>query len=439
MMRRVGWGEAIVALRAQGQAARNAAKRVDELRGETARDRLGTAVAVSYVVETDYLRSAAALLRAHLGGGRPPRRLPVARVWPRGLRDVWKQWMVDRRGGVWRAIPGSRLLERVRAARPDASLRDVAEQLQALQASGRAHREHPRMYEKFIPDGRGPAVDSVVGASGRSAPTMPGFPDRGHWINRNFASGSGIRIQPDRIQEARQLERDESAVHERVLAFGDAVLRLLTDHHRADSVGGDAAGSARTHGAALWIAQEQRLVPDRPVWPDRPNAFQSVTLAGLSLLVMALAAIPLTAALQANAFDHLTLLMMVALVIGMGGVAVIYRYGAQLVRKPEWRAAVPGFVAAAAAIMVWQAQAPLAGYYFAGPYERFDRQFLDGCLAASPYRSDAVRSHVDDRVLVVTPINGETPLRLGPAEDGSTHPLRPLNDATRTVLDRYGC
>lgn len=46
---------------------------------------------------------------------------------------------------------------------------------------------------------------------------------------------------------------------------------------------------------------------------------------------------------------------------------------------------------------------------------------------------------VDDGALTVTPVEGGTTLRLGPAEDGSTHPLRPLDRATRAVLDEYGC
>ncbi|MET7296948.1 hypothetical protein ABZS79_33450 [Streptomyces griseoloalbus] len=74
-----------------------------------------------------------------------------------------------------------------------------------------------------------------------------------------------------------------------------------------------------------------------------------------------------------------------------------------------------------------------------GPYDRYDREYADGCLAASPYRHDAVQAMVDDGVLTVTPVTGGTTLRLGPAEDGSTHPLRPLDRATRSVLDEYGC
>ncbi|MFC8944042.1 hypothetical protein [Streptomyces rochei] len=43
------------------------------------------------------------------------------------------------------------------------------------------------------------------------------------------------------------------------------------------------------------------------------------------------------------------------------------------------------------------------------------------------------------RTLVIRPISGDATLRLGPAEDGGTHPLRPQDLGTREVLERYGC
>ncbi len=46
---------------------------------------------------------------------------------------------------------------------------------------------------------------------------------------------------------------------------------------------------------------------------------------------------------------------------------------------------------------------------------------------------------VEDGVLTVTPVSGGSTLRLGPAKDGSMHPLRPLDQATRAVLDEHGC
>ncbi|ATZ22034.1 hypothetical protein SLAV_38870 [Streptomyces lavendulae subsp. lavendulae] len=91
------------------------------------------------------------------------------------------------------------------------------------------------------------------------------------------------------------------------------------------------------------------------------------------------------------------------------------------------------------AFAVWHGQAPVADYYFAGPYDRHDREYANGCLAASPYRHDTVQATADDGVLTVTPVAGGATLRLGPAEDGSTHPLRPLDKATQAVLAEYGC
>ncbi|MFF3214123.1 hypothetical protein ACFYYB_26040 [Streptomyces sp. NPDC002886] len=71
--------------------------------------------------------------------------------------------------------------------------------------------------------------------------------------------------------------------------------------------------------------------------------------------------------------------------------------------------------------------------------ERYEREYADGCLASSPYRRDSVQSMADAGVLTVTPVHGGRTLRLGLAENGSTHPLRPLDPATRTVLDEHGC
>ncbi|MFF3488847.1 hypothetical protein ACFYXC_37085 [Streptomyces sp. NPDC002701] len=91
------------------------------------------------------------------------------------------------------------------------------------------------------------------------------------------------------------------------------------------------------------------------------------------------------------------------------------------------------------ALTLWQGQGPVADYYFAGPYGHYDRQYANRCLAVSPYRHDAVQAMADDGVLTLTPVTGGTTLRLGPAEDSSTHPLRPLDRATRAVLDEHGC
>ncbi|MEU6349947.1 hypothetical protein ABZ896_11535 [Streptomyces sp. NPDC047072] len=429
------WHTMIAELRAQGDAARAAARRVGELDTDATRDVRSTAVAIQYTTETDYLRSALTLLRAHLDRRRPPRRLPIARVWP-FFRDMWKDHALNRLGGVWRAVPGKAALERMRSAPSEPLLDAVIEQAQALQASHRGHRERARMYESFIPAPDAGPIDEAVGVGGLSAPTLPGFPDPGHPLNRAFPRGRGLRVQPDRIGEFNQLMRDRFAVHERAAAFGDAVLALLVEHH----TDGVAPQAGRVRGAGRWVAREQALVPSRPTWPTKPNLFQIATLAGLAWLVMVVTALPLTFGLRADLLaSHGTLLILSAGAIACLGAGSIYRFGPQLIQAPGARAAVPGVVAALVALSAGQQQGPVADYFFAGPYDRYAREYADDCLAASPYRTDAVQSRVEDRVLIVTPINGGTTLRLGPAEDGGIHPLHAVDRATRAVLDRYGC
>ncbi|WP_055529664.1 hypothetical protein [Streptomyces graminilatus] len=437
-MSRGGWAQAIADLQAQGDAVRSSVERVEALGADAMRDgSRTTAVAISYAAETDYVRSALVLLRAHLDGGRPPRSLPVARMWPRPVRDIWKDHCLGRLGGVWGAIPGRAALESLRSAPSDSLLGEVIEQVVGLQASLHGHRRYPRMKERYIPDRSGSPIDALTGG-GRPAPTLPGFPDRGHPVNLAFAaSGTGERIQPDRIAEADQLRTDEFAVHKRALAFGDAVLTLLGHHHPGDTTSEGCTG--RVRGAGRWVGQEKNLVPDRPAWPSKLDAFQVVALSGLLLLLVACAAIPLTFAKQASLFSYYTWAFAASgLMVTVGGLG-IYRTGPRLLQRAGWSVALPGIAAGLAAIVVWQAQGPVANYYFAGPYERYERQYTEGCLAASPYRRDAIQSWVDDGVLVVTPISDGTTLRLGPAEDGGTHPLRPLDQATRDVLAEYGC
>ncbi|MFF4531565.1 hypothetical protein ACFY1P_20130 [Streptomyces sp. NPDC001407] len=356
-----GWERAIADLRAQGTAARAAADRVRELRAGTVQDvrRRTTAVAVYYASEADYLRSAVALLRAHLGD-RPPRQLPVARVWPRAVRDLWKERVLARTGGVWRAVPGQGELEQMRSARPGPLMDAVTEQAQALQASLHARRTHPRMYEKYLPapGRRGPAAAGV----GRPSPTLPGFADRGHPVNLALAAGTGIRIQPERLAEASRLKDEEFAVHERALALGDAVLALLVEQ-RLDGVVPQ-AGCVR--GAGRWVGREEVLVPHRPGWPERLNGFQAVTLAGLGLLVLACAALPLTIGERAGLFSHAALLFTGAAAVAFTGTALIGRTGPRMIKAQGARAAVPGIVAGLAALAVWQGQGSFADYYFGG-------------------------------------------------------------------------
>ncbi|WP_416962558.1 hypothetical protein [Streptomyces sp. Agncl-13] len=424
------WHRAIAELSAQGDAARAAAQRVDDA-PSTERT---TAVAISYAAETDYLRSAGMLLRAHLSDRRPPRRLPVALIWPY-FRDAWKARTVDRLGGVWRAIPRDAALEKMRSAPTDPLLTAVLEQAEALQASLHGERQVDRLYESFIPERTGHAVADLVGGGGRSAPTLPGFPDPGHPINRAFPQGSGTRIQPGREAEFTRLSSDRFAVHTRAVALGDAVLALLVEHRAA----GVPPQPGRLRGAGRWVGRERQLVPDRAKWPAKLNVYQGVTLAGLGWLVLACTGLPLTFGKEADLLSHALLLFMAAGLIACTGIGLVIRYGPKLIKGPGFGAAVPGIAAGLIALVVWQGQGPVASYYFAGPYERYEREYANGCLAASPYRHDAVQATADGGVLVVTPISGETTLRLGPAEDGGTHPLGPLDQATREVLDRYGC
>lgn len=425
------WHRAIAELRAQSEAARAAAQRVQD--GPSGQRT--TAAAISNVAETDYLRSASTLLRAHIADRRPPRRLPVARVWP-SLRDVWKKWSLDRRGGVWRAVPRNAALARMRSAPSDPLLTAVIERAEALQASLRGERQVDRLYESYIPDQTGSPAASVLGR-GRTAPTLPGFPDPGHPLNRAFPRGgaTGTRVQPGREAEFNELSSGRSAVHARVLAFGDAVLALLVER-RAEGV---LRTPGRLRGVGRWVGREEQLVPDRVKWPAKLNGYQGATLAGFGWLVYACAALPLTFGTRAHLMSHYTLLFLAAGLIACAGTALICRHGPKVITVPGPRALFPGIVAAVIAFAVSQYQGPVADYYFAGPYDRYKREYANGCLAASPYRHDAVHALVDGGVLTVTPVGGGPTLRLGPAADGSTHPLRPLDRATRDILDEYGC
>lgn len=167
------WHRAIAELSAKGDAARAAAQRVDDA-PSTERT---TAVAISYAAETDYLRSAGMLLRAHLSDRRPPRRLPVALIWPY-FRDAWKARTVDRLGGVWRAIPRDAALEKMRSAPTDPLLTAVLEQAEALQASLHGERQVDRLYESFIPERTGHAVADLVGGGAGRRPRFPVSPTR---------------------------------------------------------------------------------------------------------------------------------------------------------------------------------------------------------------------------------------------------------------------
>ncbi|WP_280909153.1 hypothetical protein [Streptomyces sp. SAI-090] len=238
------------------------------------------------------------------------------------------------------------------------------------------------------------------------------------------------------MAEVRQMERDEQAVGERALAFADAVLELLEHHH------GDAAVEApRPRGAARLVGREDELVPYRPPWPRKLRPEQAVTMVGLSLLGLALAAIPWTIAYKSRFLVEHPKLSVLAWAAAVAlAAAAVSRIGFRALQLPGRAAAVPGVVAAVAAVIVWQVQGPVADHFYPGDaYERYQRQYTDGCLAAGPYRVDAVQTHIEGEVLVVRPISGDPVLRLGPAREAGTDPLRPLNRTTHTVLEQYGC
>ncbi|MFJ8752205.1 hypothetical protein ACIREO_23155 [Streptomyces sp. NPDC102441] len=433
------WGKAIEALRAQGEAVRAADARVEECQaavaaGEAMNVRLTTAVALWRLCEADHLRCAVALLRAHLSQERPPVRMPVALVWPRPLRQLWKARAQDRSGGVWRALPGPALLAQVEAAGSDDLLHEAAKAIRALQSSLHGHRTRPRFHEECIP-GRSPSPL----AAGRAAPTVPGFADPGHWVNRTFARRSSPLVQPDGT-ELRQLESDERAVHERAESFGAIVLRLLEHHYGHTARPSQPSGRPLRRGAARWVGREQQAVPSLDQWPQKLNTAQVITVGGLGWLVLMLAAIPWSVAMKARVLtDHPIPFLLASFAVAALGSGAVHRFGPRLMRLPGITAALPGVTAATAAYLVMQLQGPVVGYFFADPLDRFERQFTSRCLAASPYRLDGIQSVTVGKTLVVRPISGGTTLRLGPAEDGGTHPLRPQDSDTQAVLEKYGC
>ncbi|MFD8690769.1 hypothetical protein [Streptomyces sp. NPDC059651] len=284
----------------------------------------------------------------------------------------------------------------------------------------------------YIPDRSSSQLDA-----GRTAPTLPGFPDPGHWINQAFARGSRRRVQQGREAELRQPESDERAVHERAEHFSAVVLQLLEHHY---GPGGTSQEEPTRRGAARWVGREQQAVPLLDPWPDKLNAGHVITAGGLGWLVLMVASIPWAVATKARVLiDHpMPFLLSSVMVAGLGA-GVVARFGSRLMRLPGLTAAIPGFAAAAAAYLVMHVQGPVAGYFFADPLDRFERQFTSSCLAVSPYRLDEIQSETVGTTLVVRPINGDTTLRLGPAEDGGTHPLGPRDNATRRVLEGYGC
>lgn len=68
------------------------------------------------------------------------------------------------------------------------------------------------------------------------------------------------------------------------------------------------------------------------------------------------------------------------------------RGGPGMIQAAGLRAAAPDIAAGLLAFAVWQGQGPVAVHFFAGPYERYERELARRCLAASLYRTDAVQT-----------------------------------------------
>ena len=181
------WHRAIAELSAQGDAARAAVQRVQDVPS----GQRTTAVAISYATETGYLRSASTLLRAHLTDRRPPRRLLVAHVWP-CLRDVWRDRALDRLGGVWQAVPRDAALARMRSAPSDPLLTAAINQAEALQASLRGDRRVDRLYESYSPD----RTDGCLAASPYRHDAVRAMVDDGVLTLTPVEGGTTLRLGP---------------------------------------------------------------------------------------------------------------------------------------------------------------------------------------------------------------------------------------------------
>jgi hypothetical protein len=108
--------------------------------------------------------------------------------------------------------------------------------------------------------------------------------------------------------------------------------------------------AGKPRGAARWVAREETLVPQRPKWPDKANAFQIATPAGMGWLVMACAALPLTFGKHAHLLSHTLLLFTATAAIACLGLGIILRAGPTLIQgvltvtspRPRRNHAAPG-------------------------------------------------------------------------------------------------
>ena len=313
-----GWRRVVGELRAQVEAARTAARRLESVDSGLR----SAAAGVLFGVEVDVLRGATALLRAHLGDQPPPRRLPVAAVWP--LRPVWLDQVVDRLRGVWQAVPGQDVLEQARRVGSGELGAVVAEQGEALRRSLHGQWRQSR---------------SLRGASG------------------------GIGGCPEPREEYEQLAARLTGAHEQVVAFAEAVLALLVDRR----AGGVLPPAARTvRGAGRWIGREERIGGDHVLAPLLP--FPSVvTLIGLWLLLMVCAVVPVTFMLRAGVYDSHGYLLYLAgpPYVAVGSIGISW-LGPRLTRAAGARAAIPGVVAVVVAVAVGVLHVRVADYVWAG-------------------------------------------------------------------------
>ncbi|MET7729005.1 hypothetical protein [Streptomyces mirabilis] len=178
------------------------------------------AVVLMKVHDAALLRSARTLLARRADDKRPPLRLPKPHLLPGGrVPDWWMSTINASYAGIWRAIPAPG--PELRLGGPnDPLVQEVAKQARLLQASRAGYQGRDSLYEAYQPDG--------THGGGEPVPPIPGLnPETSRRANLALGRGSGIRIQPSRLEEAGQLHSDYFAVWDRSRAYAAAVLALL--------------------------------------------------------------------------------------------------------------------------------------------------------------------------------------------------------------------
>ncbi|MFF4924299.1 hypothetical protein ACFY4B_27255 [Kitasatospora sp. NPDC001261] len=97
-------------------------------------------------------------------------------------------------------------------------------------------------------------------------------------------------------------------------------------------------------------------------------------------------------------------------------------------------------IAALLAAMTWSSD--LAHHVWPAPELRYQHELsgTTGCLNGTPYDWSQIRAVAfSDRQMTVVPSSKDKPLVFANAYQGSTHRLIPADDATRTILETYGC